>query len=76
MKFHHPLKVKREIFFKNSVKINNIKFQGTQGTVTGAVLLKTVLLTLLHNMFRLQPINCYDMKNILAEINFHKLRDE
>jgi hypothetical protein len=40
-------------------------------TVIGVIILKIVLCILLHNAFRLLPINGHDMNKISAEIHFH-----
>jgi hypothetical protein len=53
-----------------------VHFKANTGTVICAVKFIAVSLTLLQSMFRIQPINCYDMKNTLAEINLNKLRDK
>jgi hypothetical protein len=40
-------------------------------TVIGITILKTILFTLLHNMFSLMPINDHDMNKRAAEITLH-----
>jgi hypothetical protein len=39
-------------------------------TATAIIILKTVLFTLVHNMFRLLPINGHDMSKGAVEIIF------
>jgi hypothetical protein len=47
---------------ENFIIINNTNIQTLIKNVIGLVVLKAVLLTLLHKVFRLLPVNDHDMK--------------
>jgi hypothetical protein len=49
--------------------INNIKSPHTE-TIIGVVTLKTVLFAMFHDMFRLLPINCNNMKKEARQMIF------
>jgi hypothetical protein len=57
---------------QNVVTITTTKFPDAEmKTVIGIIILKTVLFTLLHNMFSLMPINNHDMNKRAAEMTLH-----